>query len=209
MIVYRGQYGTVTSISVRDLVVGDIIDIQQGDRVPADCILIDETNITVDQSNYNPTETAVEKEMSFLYQDSTEPDNHKSNPDPFLLSSTMIMTGSGRAIVCCVGENTRLAKSTKPQDMVIKEQKTFLEEKLETLSQQITKWAIVATILIILLQTIFLLLQIMFNGQQKILSTETLMSCAKIVILAVCILIVAIPEGLPLAVSIAMALSIN
>lgn len=38
--VYRGGFGTCTNISVRELVVGDIIDIGQGDRVPADCILI-------------------------------------------------------------------------------------------------------------------------------------------------------------------------
>ena len=50
--VYRGAFGTVQSIPVRDLVVGDIVDINQGDRVPADCILIEEMNITVDQSMY-------------------------------------------------------------------------------------------------------------------------------------------------------------
>lgn len=46
--VYRGAHGTCTSIPVRDLVVGDIVDVQQGDRVPADCILLEEMNITVD-----------------------------------------------------------------------------------------------------------------------------------------------------------------
>ena len=52
--VYRGAFGTCCSIKIRDLVVGDIVDIQQGDRVPADCILIEEMNITVDQSLYFP-----------------------------------------------------------------------------------------------------------------------------------------------------------
>ena len=54
VVVYRGQYGTKMSIKVRDLVVGDIIDIYQGDRVPADCILIEEMNVTVDQTLYYP-----------------------------------------------------------------------------------------------------------------------------------------------------------
>lgn len=53
MTVYRGAYGTCISIPLRDLVVGDVIDVNQGDRVPADCILLDEMNITVDESNYN------------------------------------------------------------------------------------------------------------------------------------------------------------
>jgi magnesium-transporting ATPase (P-type) len=41
-------------------------------------------------------------------------DNHKKHPDPFLLSGTMIMSGSGRALVCAVGNNTYLSKSKKP-----------------------------------------------------------------------------------------------
>ena len=62
VLVYRGAFGNVISISIRDLVVGDLIAIHAGDRVPADCLLIDETNISVDQSMYNPAEIDVEKE---------------------------------------------------------------------------------------------------------------------------------------------------
>jgi len=62
IIVYRGQYGTNQSIKVRDIVVGDIIEITAGDRIPADCILIEEMNVTVDQSMYFPKHTNVEKE---------------------------------------------------------------------------------------------------------------------------------------------------
>lgn len=53
-----------------DLVVGDIIDINQGDRVPADCILIEEMNVTVDQSIYNFEDNEGEyvfKECSIFY----------------------------------------------------------------------------------------------------------------------------------------------
>jgi len=109
---------------VRDLVVGDLIDVQQGDRVPADCVLIDETNINVDQSMYDVKDHYIEKEMSqtFIESDGSNVDNHKKHPDPFLLSSSMVMTGSGKALVCAVGENTLLARSRRPEDMVIAEQ---------------------------------------------------------------------------------------
>jgi len=50
--VYRGAHGTVQQIPVREVVVGDIVDLKQGDRVPADCILVEEMNIKVDQSMY-------------------------------------------------------------------------------------------------------------------------------------------------------------
>lgn len=52
------------TIPIRDLVVGDLIDLQQGDRVPADCLLIEEMDFTVDQSMYNPEDKSVEKEPS-------------------------------------------------------------------------------------------------------------------------------------------------
>lgn len=62
--VYRGAYGTSLSIKIRDLVVGDIVDIQQGDRVPADCILIEEMNVTVDQGMYQADQVKVAKGAS-------------------------------------------------------------------------------------------------------------------------------------------------
>ena len=211
VIVYRGQYGTGTSISVRDLVVGDVIDVQQGDRIPADCVLVEETNISVDQSMYNPKHISEEKEMSHKASDpdSEEPDNHKEHPDPFLLSSSMVMTGSGRALVCAVGKNTRLARSRQPQDLQIKEQQTFLEEKLEVLASSITSYAMAATIGVVVFQFVYYLILVLLSGDHSLFSTDTLLRLAKIVIIAACILIVAIPEGLPLAVSIAMALSIS
>ena len=92
--VYRGAFGTCCSIKIRDLVVGDIVDIQQGDRVPADCILIEEMNITVDQSMYFSKEVAVEKEQSMYHGPTAqEVDNHEDHPDPFLFSDSKIMTG--------------------------------------------------------------------------------------------------------------------
>ena len=63
--VYRGAYGTVKNIPITEIVVGDVVDLQQGDRVPSDCILIEEMNITVDQQYYFPHQPPnVEKEQS-------------------------------------------------------------------------------------------------------------------------------------------------
>jgi magnesium-transporting ATPase (P-type) len=120
--VYRGAYGTCLSIKIRELVVGDIVNIQSGDRVPADCILIEEMNITVDQSIYNPRdpkEVKVEKSSSKYFGKGA--DNHQSHPDPFLLSDSKVMTGQGKAIVCCVGDCTLLARNRKPKDLIIEE----------------------------------------------------------------------------------------
>ena len=93
--VYRGAYGTVTSIPIRELVVGDIVDINQGDRVPADCILLEEMNITVDQKIYFPNDYqhSVKEQSAFYGQGNEDFDNHKLNPDPFLFVDSKIMSG--------------------------------------------------------------------------------------------------------------------
>lgn len=210
--VYRGAYGTVQSIPIRQLVVGDIVDIHQGDRVPADCVLIEEMNITVDQSMYYPGQTNVEKEQSTFYGPNSptgKPDNHNDHPDPFLLVDSKIMTGSGKAVICAVGENTLLARNRNPDSLVLEEQSTHLEKKLDVVAKQISKFALMTCFLSVVTHLVFLTCLITFNKDSSMFSNDTLLKLGKIAIIAVVILIVAIPEGLPLAVSIAMALSIS
>ena len=65
--VLRGQYGTSQTIFVKDLVVGDVVLLKQGDRVPADCLLIDEMDMKVDQKLLFPGDEGsemVEKQCS-------------------------------------------------------------------------------------------------------------------------------------------------
>jgi magnesium-transporting ATPase (P-type) len=79
--VFRGQYGTESTVKVDELVVGDIISVQQGDIVPADCLLIEEMNIAVDESKYG-NGMAVEKEPSSWHDvnDNNAIDLYKRQP---------------------------------------------------------------------------------------------------------------------------------
>jgi magnesium-transporting ATPase (P-type) len=83
-----------------------------------------------------------------------------------------------------------------------------LEDKLEKTAKQITKYAMLATFISVVTQ-LFFLFGVIITTDQALFSNDTLLRIGKIAIIAVVIMIVAIPEGLPLAVSIAMALSIN
>ena len=67
--VLRGQYGTTQEILASELVVGDVILLQAGDKVPADCVLIEEMDMFVDQSAYSIT---TDKEHNLEKQCSTE-----------------------------------------------------------------------------------------------------------------------------------------
>ena len=112
-------------------------------------------------------------------------------------------------MVCCVGSNTNLARNRKNQKLVIEEQHTFLEEKLDKASKQIARFATLAALIVFVTQIIFILLIALISGDKHIFSNETLLKLGKVAIIAVVIMVVAIPEGLPLAISIAMALSIK
>jgi Ca2+ transporting ATPase len=119
------------------------------------------------------------------------------------------MTGQGKGLVCAVGDCTLLAKSRKPEDLTIQEQQTDLERKLEKCANQISKYAMFATILSVISHLIFQVIVVMFTESKTFFSNDFLLELLKIGIIAVVLMIVAIPEGLPLAVSIAMALSIT
>lgn len=83
-----------------------------------------------------------------------------------------------------------------------------MEDKLDQTAKQIGKYAIAATFVSIATQIIFTLIKIIIVGDE-FFSNKTLVAAANIGITAVVLMMVAIPEGLPLAISIAMALSIN
>jgi len=84
---------------------------------------------------YGKNREKVRKEESQQHADGGEEgndfDNHKQNPDFLLFSDSKVMRGEGRAIVCSVGDATLISRHRKKEDLVIKEQETLLEQKLE------------------------------------------------------------------------------
>lgn len=121
----------------------------------------------------------------------------------------MVTKGTGKALVCAVGRYTRLARNQTQEDLKIKEQDTHLEQRLAQISGEITKYAIVVTALIVAVKMLFFIMLMLFSEKLDVFSNETLVELSKTAIIAITVIIVAIPEGLPLAVSIAMALSIT
>jgi len=209
--VFRGQYGTESEIKVRDLVVGDVISVQQGDIVPADCILFEEMNISVDETKYN-NGMDVEKEPSAVLEhadDFGDTDNHKKNPDFCLLTDSMVMSGGGKAVVCAVGSSTSISSLGRSNKLVIEGQNTPLKQKLEECCEVITKYCYFVTAVIVIAQIMNLLIIIMTVDDKGFFDSTTIKKGINIFLTAVCILIVAIPEGMPLAVSLSMALSID
>ena len=78
---------------------GDVILIDSGKTIPADCILICSTDMTVNESTLTG-------ETDCSHKSHVTPENYDHNPQPFILQSTLVETGEGRALVCAVGEHT-------------------------------------------------------------------------------------------------------
>jgi len=231
--VFRGN-GEARTVKITDLVVGDVILLDSGNRVPADCILFEEMNMTVDESTYKkPTEeldtTKISKSVSVAFdkakeididgvEGNCEPklymDNHKQNPDPFLLAMSTVRTGQGKALVCAVGKHTRIERNRTQGDFnmndynEVKSDVTQLEKKLTTIAHHVEQIAYVVITAVVLIRAVFRFFMSSF-GEQNLLTTQTLVYGASIGIFGIVLLVVIIPEGLALAAQIAMALSIN
>jgi Ca2+ transporting ATPase len=98
--VFRGGEGQTETIDTKKLVVGDLIKIESGMRIPADCLLIEGTDISTDES-------AMTGEPDHLEKQPVTAENYHHIPDPFLIGKSLIVQGQGLALVCCVGIHTR------------------------------------------------------------------------------------------------------
>ncbi len=89
---------------VSRLIVGDILSIAAGDQVPADCVLLSSPcNVIVNES-------ALTGELKQIFKFPLTAESGTNKTDPFLKTGTMIETGSGRAVVCAVGQNTEMGR---------------------------------------------------------------------------------------------------
>lgn len=201
--VIRGQYGLSQPCLASDLVTGDIILIETGMRIPADCVLIEGQDVSANETIYNEG-----REITNVKTVSRGAEHHLENPDCFLLSQSLIMTGSGRAVVCAVGEHTRFNQEFPAESLSSDEQLTPLQMRLESLAGYIGKIGYAAGALIFVSMTLFLIIQIMFTDND-LLDFNNLQTLLRYFSIGVSIVIVAVPEGLPLAVSIAMAFSVD
>lgn len=86
--VYRGEDGSTTTVLNSDLVVGDVIKIESGMRVPADCLLINGTDVACDES-------AMTGEPDQMEKTPLNESSYEHNPCPFMIGKTLVVSGQG------------------------------------------------------------------------------------------------------------------
>lgn len=113
------------------------------------------------------------------------------------------------AVVCAVGCKTRWQYENPCEDLEDDNEKTPLSQRLEKLAEVVKSYAMIAAALISMFMLFFLTMKIIFSDKASLLSNDTLKNLVRIATTAIAITIVSVPEGLALAVSIAMAFSIK
>ena len=199
----RGKYGATQSVNAYSLVVGDIVLLEAGNRVPADCILIEGEDFEVDENYYvdGPDPVVVKKAVC-------NEDNFSENPDPFLLSYSLVTGGYGKAVVCAVGVNSRRGLKIN-DELGLSNTATPLQNKLSNLETYFTKGGLYSAILILATSFIFYFLAIAFSDNTAFFTAETPYKFVQFATIAVTIILVAVPEGLSLAVGLSLAFSVK
>jgi len=187
------------TICVFDLVIGDLLFIQQGDIIPVDGILIKGANIRMDEASVTGESELVVKIPA---QDIFLPNQEGT---PFIISDSKIMEGTGIMLVCTVGMNTCI---NKIRNRLTEEQPTPLQVKLEDVANAIGKIGTASAAITFLALLIHLIVTVA-EGDQELFSMTTLQDLIDYLLLAVTIIVVAVPEGLPLAVTLSLAYSVN
>ena len=199
--VYRN--GMLSVIDTDDVVVGDLVVLQSGDRVPADGILTD-GGLTVDNSALNGETEACEKTAVHTVVEFPEEVTGDTLTDGFsLFRGSVVLDGEGILSVRRVGTQTLAGKTAV--EMQEAEPDSPLKVKLNRLAEQISLFGYVGAAGITFLYILFLVLSA--GGLEAYLSTgwpSVLHDAVEAVSLAVVIVVCAVPEGLPLMISLVL-----
>ena len=189
--------GKVMEIPCHDVVVGDVVLVEVGDEVPADGELIVCNDLQINESALTG-EPVAEKSL--------EGGGDGAYPRNVILRSTMVMNGRGEFVVTAVGDATeigKVAKKSTEQTSV----ETPLHMQLDKLAKMISK---VGSVVSVAAFFIFLIHDILTNpawgGKDYFYMAEIVL---KYFMMAVTLIVMAVPEGLPMAITLSLALNMR
>lgn len=178
--------GKFQKVPVGDIVVGDLISLEAGDSIPCDGVVVSYDGLTVDESALTGEPEDIEKDA----------DN-----DPFLLSGCTVTAGSARFVAIAVGPHSQwgIIKSHMEKE----QEETPLQEKLDDMAAKIGYVGIAAAA-----ATFIAMMSIkIFMDPEYLRDVSVFKHALDAFIIGVTIVVVAVPEGLPLAVTISLAYS--
>ena len=189
--------GRLTQVAKKDIVVGDIVILSTGEEVPADGELLEATSLSIDESTLTG-EPVCHK--------TTEPEHFDANatyPSNYAMRGTKVMEGHGVMQITAVGDHTENGKvftAAQLDDHV----KTPLSEQLDRLGKLISRITYIIAAVIVACR-IFMFLTT-FPDADFLQFVDYLLNTFMI---AVALIVVAVPEGLPMAVTLSLAYSMR
>ncbi|KAI8321291.1 PMCA-type calcium-translocating P-type ATPase [Martensiomyces pterosporus] len=183
--------GNEVEIGVQEINVGDILLIEPGDIIPVDGIYLSGHKMTCDESSATGESDAIKKGTL------------DEERDPFILSGAKVLEGVGSMVVVAVGTRSFYGKIMMAMRQG-QSSETPLQRKLDVLAEQIAKYGMSAATLLLITLTIKYLVQCALAPEFPPASIM-FSHFVSIIIEAITVVVVAVPEGLPMAVTIALA----
>lgn len=190
--------GNTTEITRKDVVVGDIVVINTGDEVPADGYLLKSTSLGIDES------TLTGEPLCHKSEDPAQADEEATFPSNMVLRGTKVVEGHGVMEVTAIGDATECGK-VYVASRIDNSIKTPLNEQLDRLGKFIAVMSyIIGALVLVGRLTVYLTAN---GGVENWMDFGLYM--LQSLMLAVALLVVSIPEGLPMAVTLSLAYSMR
>ncbi|KAK1752290.1 hypothetical protein QBC47DRAFT_416759 [Echria macrotheca] len=192
--------GKPSSISVYDILVGDVLILEQGNVIPVDGVLVEGHAVSCDEASATGESDLVKKTTAdAVLRAWSTGDANPDKLDPFLLSGTKVLDGFGTFLVTAVGpysSHGRIMLALRAEPGM-----TPLQTKLNTLAASIAKLGVAAGLLLFAVLFSKFLVRLPNNSSLPVAKAHDFF---KILISSMAIIVVAVPEGLPLAVTLTL-----
>jgi P-type Ca2+ transporter type 2C len=191
-------------VSLFEVLVGDVVHLESGDVIPADGIFINGHNVKCDESSETGESKLLRKHPGDEVYQAIQEQRDPQKMDPFIISGTKVAEGLGTFLVTATGVNSTYGKIL----ISLREDPTFtpLQSRLNKLAKRIAWLGGVAGILLFIVLFIKFLAQLPHNTESPAQKGQDFLS---VLIISLTVLIIAVPEGLPLAVTLALAFASN
>lgn len=198
-----------------EILVGDLVIVDNGMEIPADGFLIESSEITTDESamtgetmpmKKNVLKYCIEQRNQILADNQRDGNSSHEVASPVLLSGSKVLSGEGKMVALAVG---KLSAIGKIQNILSNEDDnpTPLQQKLEHIAEDIGKFGLLSAIIIFLV----LIIRLIVDEQRKVSGWGDTVGgeIVRYLIISITVVVVAIPEGLPLAVTLSLAFSVK
>ena len=187
--------GKLTQVKSEDLVVGDVIVLEAGDAIPADCRILESYSMKVEEAAITGESVPVNKIMDIIMLQENSLDVALGDRTNMLYSGSTVVYGRGKAVVTSIGMDTEMGKIASALSTEEKEQ-TPLQKKMAELSKVLTKIVIAICVFVFVFGIIR---SGTFTGK-VVLDTF---------LIAIALAVAAIPEGLPAVVTIVLSIGVT